>query len=334
MAQTAPRPKVFVSWRFPSPGPEMIEAECDAVIREGEDLLPREAFLRAIADVEGVMVSNTTERLDREAMDAAPRLRVISNFGVGYDNVDVPEATRRGILVCNTPGILAETCADHTFALLMAAARRIVEGHQYVHAGRWKHWLPSLLVGQDVHHRTLGLVGMGAIGREVARRARGFDMRILYVSRTAKLDVEQETGARRVSLEELLSQSDYVSLHLPLNAETRGIVKAEDLACMKPTALLVNTSRAQIIEDGALVAALERGRPGRAAVDVYEEEPVLGASHPLLELPNALCTPHVGYVEQATYERLFGTAIDQILAFAAGKPINVLNPEVLQKPRG
>jgi glyoxylate reductase len=327
MVPSRPRPKVFVSWRFPSPGPEMIAAECEAVIREGDTLLPREEFLRAIADVEGVMVSNTTERLDREAMDAAPRLRVISNFGVGYDNVDVPEATRRGILVCNTPGILAETCADHTFALLMAAARRIVEGHQYVHAGRWKHWLPSLLVGKDVHHATLGIIGMGAIGREVAKRARGFDMRILYVSRTPKPDVEHATGAQRVSLEELLSQSDYVSLHLPLTAETRHFIGERELRLMKRDAILVNTARGGIVDQAALVRALDEGWIGGAALDVTDPEPIPMDS-PLLNRPNVIIVPHIASASVATRAKMSELAARNLLAALRGeRPPHLVNPE-------
>ena len=322
------QPTVFITQPVFAPAVEKLSAHC-RVTRNTEDRPPtREELFAGLADCQGVL-AQLTDRMDREAMDHAPHLRVISNIAVGYDNIDVPAATERGILVTNTPGILTETTADFAFALLLAAARRMVEADQFARSGQWKQWKLDLLLGADVHHATLGIVGFGRIGQAVARRARGFEMRVLYASpRRAAPDVEQELAARHVPLETLLRESDFVSLHAPLKPETRHLIAAAQLALMKPAAILVNTARGPIVDEAALVAALREGRIQAAGLDVFEREPEL---HPDLPgLPNVVLAPHVGSGSRQTRLRMAELAAENLLAALSGKtPPNLLNREVL-----
>lgn len=325
----AERQQVFVSWRFPDPGPALLEAALDVTLWDGETPIPREEFLRILPGVDGVMVSNATERLDREALDVAPRLRVISNFGVGVDNVDIPLATERGILVCNTPGVLVETTADHAFALLLAVARRLPEAQQFVRADRWQGWHPRLLVGQEVHGATLGIVGLGAIGSAVARRARGFDMRVVYNSRTRKPDLEAALGVEWSSLDDLLRQVDYVCLTTALTAETRGLISTREFALMKPTAVLVNIARGPIVDPAALYQALKERRIFGAGLDVTDPEP-LRATDPLLTLDNALIVPHIGSAGAGARALMSELAAMNLIDGLAGRrPRHVVNPEAM-----
>jgi glyoxylate reductase len=231
------------------------------------------------------------DRLDAEAMALAPGLKVISGFGVGFDYVDVPEATRRGILVCNTPGTLTETMGDHTWALLLAAARNVAHADRYVRSGQWTKYEPALLLGQDVYGATLGIVGLGAIGGAVARRAFGFGMRVLYTGRSSKPALEAATGAEYCSLDDLLRESDFVCITCALTPETRGLIGARELALMKPTAILVNTARGAIVDQAALADALQAGRIAGAGIDVTVEEP-LPPNSPLWAMEHVLITPH------------------------------------------
>ena len=257
-------------------------------------------------------------------MDAAGAdLRVISNFAVGVDNVDVPEATRRGIPVGNTPGVLTETTADLAWALLMAATRRIVEGDGYVHAGRWRTWEPLAFLGQDVAGATLGIVGYGRIGRAVARRAAGFAMRVLVSSRG---QVEDLAGATQVGFAELLAESDFISVHTPLTPETRGLFDRAAFARMKPGAILVNTARGPIVDAAALAEALVSGPLGAAALDVTDPEPI-PVDSPLLGLPNCIVVPHVGSASIQTRDRMATMAAANLLAGLRGDPLpNCVNP--------
>jgi glyoxylate reductase len=248
-------------------------------------------------------------------------------MAVGYDNVDVPAATARGVPVTNTPGVLTETTADLAWALLMSAARRVVESDRFTREGRWKTWSPMLLLGQDVHHATLGIVGLGRIGAEVAKRGRGFDMRLLYASRTRKPELERQLGLEHVPLDDLLRQSDFVSLHTPLTEETRGLIGEHALALMKPTAILINTARGPIVDQRALTEALIARRIGGAALDVFEEEPI-PVEDPLLSLKNVVVLPHIGSATTATRGKMARIAAENLLAALAGtRPPNLINPE-------
>lgn len=272
-----------------------------------------------------------SDRVDDEVLAAAgPSLRVVSVMAVGYDNVDVAAATRRGVVVTNTPGALTETTADLAFALMLAAARRLSEGVAFVRAGQWKAWDPLLLLGEDVHGATLGIVGMGRIGRAVARRARGFDMRVTYFNRSP---VVVEGAEPRESLLDLAREADYVSLHLPGSPETRHIINREFLHCMKRTAVLVNTARGSHVDTAALVEALRECRIRAAALDVTDPEP-LPPDHPLLGLPNCIVVPHIGSASRATRARIARLAAENLLAVLDGRrPPHPVNPEVLNADR-
>ncbi len=280
-------------------------------------LPPAPADLRVACREADGLLCLLTDRVDAELLDAAPRLRAVSVFAVGVDNVDLDAATRRGIQVGHTPGVLTETTADLAFALLLAAARRLGESERDVRAGRWPVWSPSAYLGEEVHGATLGIGGMGRIGSAVARRAAGFEMEVLHSSRSGG-----------IALEELLERSDFVSLHLPLNPETRGLIGEAELERMKPTAVLVNTARGELIDTDALVDALRGGAIAAAGLDVTDPEP-LPAGHPLLTLDNAVITPHIGSASRRTRELMADMAVDNLLAALRGEPMpHLANPEV------
>ncbi len=323
------RPRVFIARRIPEAGLAPILAATDADLWPDDLPPPREELLRRVAGVRGLL-SLLTDRVDDELLDAAgPQLRVVSNFAVGFDNVDVAACTRRGVAVGNTPGVLTETTADLAFALLMAAARRIPEGYDYVRAGRWRTWGPLLLLGSDVHGATLGIVGFGRIGREMARRARGFSMTVLYHDAVrASAEDEAALEARFVSLEELLAASDFVTLHVNLTPETRHLVDAAALRRMKPSAILVNTSRGGVVDQAALYEALRDGVIGAAALDVTDPEP-MAADDPLLTLPNCLIVPHIASASHVTRGRMAEMAAANLLAGLRGEALPTpVNPEV------
>jgi glyoxylate reductase len=312
-------PRVFVARVIPEDGLEPIRTSTNADIWTDDLPPPRDELLRRVAGVDGVLTL-LTDRVDDEFLDAAgPQLRVVSNYAVGFDNVDVPACTRRGIPVGNTPGVLTETTADLAWTLLMAAARRIVEGADYVRADRWKTWGPLLLLGPDVHGATLGIVGFGRIGQAVARRAIGFGMRILYHDvAPAAAAVEAAFGATFVPLERLLAESDFITLHVNLTDETRHLISTDALATMKRTAVLVNTSRGPVVDSMALVDALRDGVIGAAALDVTDPEP-LPASHPLVALPNCLIVPHIASASRATRGKMAEMAAANLLAGLRGE---------------
>jgi glyoxylate reductase len=328
-----PKPKVFVTRIIPDAGLNLLRAHCELEVWPEELPPPREEIMRRVPELDGILAL-LTDRMDAELMDAAPKLRVISNYAVGFDNVDLAAATTRGIPVGNTPGVLTETTADLAFALLMAAARRLVPGHGHVKAGKWRTWDPMLLLGQDVHHATLGLVGLGRIGAEVAKRARGFDMRVLYRSRGRRPDLEDSLGVHYRPLDKLLAESDFVSLHTPLTPETHHLMDAHRLALMKPTAILINTARGPILDSAALYQALKAGTIGGAALDVTDPEP-LPHDHELLSLDNCLVVPHIGSASVASRDAMAVLAVENLLAGLAGRPLKASpNPEVVQGRRG
>jgi glyoxylate reductase len=323
------KPRVFVTRLIPEGGLTTIREACEAEVWTDELPPPREVLLDKVRGVQG-LVSLLTDSVDAVVMDAAgPGLRVISNFAVGYDNVDVAAATARGIPVGNTPGVLTETTADMAFTLLMAAGRRIVEGADYVRAGKWRTWGPLLLLGHDVHGATLGIVGMGRIGQAVTRRTAGFDMRVLYYDPQCQPDKGPFIDvALRCDLSQLLSESDFVSLHVPLTEETYHLIDGEALRMMKPTAVLVNTSRGPVVDSEALYQALKEGWIAYAALDVTDPEP-LPADHKLLTLPNCLVVPHMASASWATRSRVSQMAAANLLAGLRGERLpNCVNPEV------
>ena len=324
------KPKVFVTRAIPDEGLSMIRSACDMKLWEQELPPPRETLLAEVRQVEGLL-SLLTDRIDAELMDSNPRLRVVSNYAVGFDNVDVRAATERGLPVGNTPGVLTDTTADLAFTLLMAAARRIVEGVDYVRAGKWKTWGPKLLTGVDIHHATLGIVGMGRIGQGMARRAAGFDMRVIYYDVQRRPDLEATMALEYVELETLYARSDFITVHTDLNESTRHMLGAAAFTAMKPTAVVINTARGPIIDPVALHHALASGRIRAAALDVTEPEP-LPADSPLLTLPNCIVVPHIASASVATRARMAEMAAANLIAGLRGERLpNCVNPEVYEQ---
>ena len=317
----ASRPRVFVAREIPEVGLEAVRGACDMDLWDGELPPPRDELLRRVAGCDGVL-SLLTDRVDDEFLDAAgPGLRVVSNYAVGFDNIDVAACARRGIPVGNTPGVLTDTTADLAFALMMAAARRLPEGDRYVRAGRWKTWGPLLLLGPDVHGATIGIVGFGRIGQAVARRAQGFGMRILYhdVNRLP-VEVTEPLGAVYTPLDDLLAASDFVSLHVNLTPDTRHLINARTLGLMRPSAVLVNTSRGPVVDQAALADALGVGVIWAAALDVTDPEPI-PMDDRLVGLDNCLIVPHIASASVATRDKMAAMAAANLIAGVRGEPL-------------
>ncbi|MBN1285803.1 MAG: D-glycerate dehydrogenase [Anaerolineae bacterium] len=316
----ADRPRVLVTRMIPDAGLDRIRAHCDADIWLNARPIPYDTLLRRVEGVGG-MVCMLADRIDAAVMDAAgPGLKVISQYAVGFDNIDVAEAARRGIPVGHTPGVLTESTADMTFAMMMAIARRVPEGIEYVRAGKWRTWGPTLFMGRDIHGATLGIVGLGRVGKAVAERAAGFKMRVLAYDPTCTEEEAAGVGAALVSLEELLRAADFVSLHAPLTSETRGMIDAEALAAMKPGAYLINTARGQLIDQAALTQALQNKQIAGAALDVTDPEPV-SARDPLLAMNNVIVLPHIASASVATRDRMAVMAAENLLAGLKGKAL-------------
>jgi glyoxylate reductase len=321
-------PTVAVTRVIPDAGLRLLRAAADVRLWE-EELPPTTVQLADLLRGCDGALTLLTDAITGEVLDREPQLRVVSNFAVGYDNVDVPAATARGVAVCNTPGVLTETTADFAWALLMAAARRVVEGADYVRAGKWRTWGPTLLRGRDLTGATLGIVGFGRIGREVAKRARGFDMTVLAFDEYQDESAARELGARYVPLDDLLRAADFVTLHVALTPETERLIGARELGLMKPEATLVNAARGPVVDTDALLTALQDGVIGGAALDVTDPEP-LPADHPLIALPNALVVPHMASATFATRDRMAVLAAENLLAALRGeRPAGIVNPEVL-----
>lgn len=320
------KPRIFVTRIIADRAIDLLRKHCDMKLWEEELPPARDVLLREVADVEGLLCL-LTERVDGELLDAIPNLKVVSNLAVGYDNIDVPAATERGIPVGNTPGVLTETTADLAFALLLAAARRLPEAERYVQAGQWRTWSPTLLLGQEVYGATLGIIGFGRIGQATARRAKGFNMRVIYHGGSNK-EAARELGAEERSLDDLLAESDFISIHTPLNDATYHLIGARELALMKSTAILVNTARGGVVDPLALADALQRNTIAAAALDVTEPEPI-PHSDPLLSLDNCLIVPHVGSGTVVTREKMGMMAAENLLAGLRGERLpNCVNPEV------
>ena len=324
-----PKPRVFVTRILPEQGLEIVRQAAEVKVWEDELPPPREVLLRKVAEIDGLLCL-LTDKIDAEIMEAGKHLRVISNYAVGYDNIDIPAATARKLLVTNTPGVLTETTADLAFSLLMAAARNIVAGDRYTRAGRWKTWGPMLYLGYDIHHATLGLIGFGRIGAEMAKRGKGFEMRVLYYDPTRREDLEQHLGVEYADLETLLRESDFVSLHTPLTEQTRHLIGAEQLRMMKPTSILINSARGPIVDQQALYEALRDKVIAGAGLDVFEVEPI-APDDPLLTLENVTVVPHIGSGSFATRTKMAVMAAENLVAGLAGKrPAHPVNPEVIR----
>lgn len=321
------KPAVLVTKRVYPEAIELLQQYCEVDYEPTDDGLPASELLRR-AQGKQAIVSQLTDKFTRDVIAQLKGVRVIANVAVGYDNVDLEAATEAGILVTNTPDVLTDTTADLAFALLLAVARRVVEGHHYVHSGQWKKWAIDLLVGHDVHHKVLGIVGFGRIGRAVARRARGFDMQVLYTDPVrAPVELETELHAQYVPLDELLRRADFVSLHVPLSDQTRHLIGTRELQLMKPTAILINTARGPIVDEAALVEALEKGLIAGAGLDVFEHEPQV---HPgLLRLQQVVLTPHIGSASIDTRRKMCLMAAQNALAALRGeRPPNLVNAEL------
>lgn len=329
----AGRACIAVTRRIPEAGLALLreaEAAGEVEIRLWEEEMPPspEQLADLLRGCNGALTL-LTDKINGEVLDREPQLKVVSNFAVGFDNIDVPAATSRGVAVCNTPDTLTETTADFAWALLMASARRIVEGVDYVRAGKWKTWDPTLLLGRDLWGATLGIVGFGRIGREVAKRARGFDMTVLAYDTYQDEQAAKELGATYRPLDDVLRESDFVTLHVVLTKETQHLIGARELGLMKREAILINAARGPVVDTDALVTALRAGTITAAALDVTDPEP-LPADHPLVGLPNAIVVPHIASATVATRDKMARMAASNVLAGVRGeRPPHVVNPEVL-----
>jgi glyoxylate reductase len=321
------RPRIYVTHALFEAPRAQLAAHCDAEFWPGPGRPTREELQRGVASAEG-LISLLTDRVDEALLAAAPRLRIVANVAVGYDNLDLAALSRRKIAATNTPGVLDETTADLAWALLLAVARRIVEADALARSGKWLTWDLDQLCGADVFGKTLGIVGFGRIGQAVARRAQGFRMRVIYSSgHRVSPEIERELGAEYRTLDALLAESDFISLHVPLNDGTRHMISAPQFAAMKPTAYIINTARGPVIDEAALIAALAAGRIAGAGLDVYEREPEIPDG---LRRPNVVMTPHIGSASIETRTKMAAIAVENVIEFFAGRrPPTILNSEVL-----
>ncbi len=320
--------KVFITRRIPQEGIDLLERVAEVEINPNDEPLPRAVLLEKISDCDGV-VGLLTDKIDAEFFEAAPKLKGYANYAVGYDNIDVPEATKRRIPVSNTPGVLTEATAECAWALLFAVARRVVETDKVMRSGQWSGWGPLQFIGGDIKGKTLGIVGAGRIGTETALMSRGFNMKVLYTSSSGRRNgvLDAELNAELVSFEELLKRSDFISLHAPLTPNTRHLFDASAFSMMKKTAYLINTARGPVIKEDDLVTALKRGDIAGAGLDVYENEPAMATG--LAELDNVVILPHIGSATISSRTNMATLAARNLIAMLKGeKPETGLNPEL------
>jgi len=321
------RPLVAVTREIPRPGLDLLETACDTRIWPGE-MPPTPDELDAFLEGAQGVLTLLDDRIDGAVLDRHPDLEIVSNYAVGYDNINVDDATARGVAVCNTPGVLTETTAEFAFTLLVATARRVVEAADYIRAGRWHTWGPQVLLGQNVYGATLGIVGFGRIGKALAGMASGFNMRILVPDTSSDREGAAEVGAELVPYDQLLQDSDYISLHVALNDDTYQMFGAREFGLMKPNAILINTSRGRVVDTDALLAALTDGEILAAGLDVSDPEP-LPADHPLVALPNCTIAPHIASATVQTRTAMAEMAARNLVAWFEGRsPDFIVNPEV------
>lgn len=324
------RQKIYVTRAIPRPTIEALEAEHDVTVNGEDRALSPEELRRNVAGCAAI-VSLLTDRIDGPLLDAAgPNCRIVANYAVGTNNFDVSSANDRGVALTNTPGVLDDATATHTIALMLAMARRIPEAERFLREGRWDGWKPMFFIGADVDRKTLGIAGAGRIGRNVARKARGFDMEIIYSDVAPNRAIEEESGARFVSKDELLARSDFLTLHVPLLPETHHYIGAQELGRMKPTAILINASRGPVVDEKALVEALSEHRIWGAALDVFEDEPKLAPG--LVDLPNVVIVPHIASATEETRLQMGEIVSRNVLAVLSGKqPDSCINAEALAR---
>jgi glyoxylate reductase len=315
--------RVFVSYRFPEAALARIKEKFDVSVNEEQRLLSKEELSARVVDVDALVCLGN--RVDRDVIDAGKKLKIVANYGVGYNNIDAEYAAKKQVMVTNTPGVLTETTADLTWAILMAIARRIVEADRFTKSGRFAGFDPYRLLGTDVHGKTLGIVGLGRIGQAVAKRSLGFDMKVLYFGvRRKDTETEQCYGATYVALDTLLQESDFVTLHVPLTESTHHLIGKDKLALMKPTAFLINASRGAVVDEQALVEFLKERKIAGAALDVYEKEPQLSPG--LSELDNVVLIPHLGSATMQTRNAMAEIVADNVIAALHGeRPPNLVN---------
>ncbi|PLT30314.1 2-hydroxyacid dehydrogenase [Peribacillus deserti] len=312
------KPYIFITRKLPAGALEQLYHSFEVSMWESEtESVPRDVLLKETQKADALLTM-LSDKIDREVLEAGASLKVVANLAVGYDNIDLKTASERDIVVCNTPDVLTDTTADLAFALLMAAARRIVEAAEYVKEGEWKSWSPLLLAGHDIHHKTIGIVGMGKIGEALAKRATGFEMEILYHNRTRKPEAEEKLGAQYVSFDELIQRSDYIVCLTPLTAQTKGIFNGGSFKKMKNSAIFVNASRGPVVDEQALYEALVSGEISAAGLDVFETEPI-NADHPLLTLKNVVALPHIGSSSTETRMEMMDLCTYNIEAVLTGK---------------
>lgn len=310
--------KVYICRQIPTPAVQLLANHCELALWDNAEVaVPREVLLHEIENVDGLLTL-LTESVDRELLAAAPRLKIVANMAVGYDNIDLQAAQERGVVITNTPNVLTETTADLTFALMLTVARRVVEATEYLRADQWHTWSPMGLTGLDVYGKTLGIIGLGKIGEAVARRAQGFGMSVLYHNRHRHTRLEETLGAVYKSLKDLLQEADFVCILTPLTPDTHHLIGTRELSLMKQTAILINTSRGPVVEEHALYQALVAGQIFGAGLDVFEQEPV-GSEHPLVHLPNVVALPHIGSASMATRTAMAMLAASNLVAVLQGQ---------------
>ena len=325
------KPKIYVTRRLPQPGVELLEEVCDVEVNPDEAPPTRELLIRKVQDVDGILCL-LTDRIDADLIDLAPNLKVVSSMSVGYDHIDVEAATKKGVYVTFTPGVLTEATADFTWALLMAVSRRVIEADRYLRAGKWKiQWSPTHFLGSDLTGKTLGIIGLGRIGEAIAQRARGFNMNVLYFSRArAEQEKERRLNIEFVPLERLFRESDFVTVHVPITDETKHLINEERLRQMKPTAYLVNTSRGPVIDQAVLTRALRERWIAGAGLDVFEKEPI-DPNDPLINLENVVLTPHIASATTEARSKMAEVAAKNLISVLEGTPPQFLvNQEVLK----
>jgi glyoxylate reductase len=325
-----PKLKVYVTRELPERGLKIIKEHFDTDVWKEYAPPPKKVIIEKAKNVDA-LASLLSDKIDAEVFDAAPKLKIVAQMAVGFDNIDVQEATKRGIYVTNTPEVLTDTTADFAWALLMAVARRVVEADKYVRTGQWKvGWHPSMMQGRDVHDATIGIVGAGRIGYGVAKRATGFNMKILFYDVVPRPEMEKEFGAKKVDLDTLFKESDFVSIHVPLMKETHHLVNAERLKLMKKTAYLINNSRGPVVDEKALYEALKEGKIAGAGLDVFEQEPT-PVDNPLLKFDNVVVAPHISSASYETRSQMAEMVAGNLVAFFEGKkPPNLVNPDAMK----
>jgi len=324
------KPKAYVTRMLPERGLNIIKKNFDTEVWPEYSPPPRNVLLEKVKNVD-VLVTLLSDKIDAEIFNAAPKLKIISQLAVGFDNIDLQEATRRGIYVTNTPEVLTDTTADFAWALLMAVARRVVEADKYVRTGQWKvAWHPAMMQGRDIYGSTIGIVGAGRIGYAMAKRATGFSMKILFYDVIPRPEMEKDFGAKKVDLDTLLKESDFVSIHVPLMKETHHLMNADRLKLMKKTAYVINNSRGPVVDERALYEALKQGKIAGAGLDVFEQEPT-PVDNPLLKLDNLVVAPHISSASYETRSRMSEMVAENLTAYFEGKkPPNLVNVDVMK----